>query len=141
MCRAVSLVRRRKDRDLERLKLLEELGSTDVARPSAPAAQGRAGQIARYARFRHVGTFILLLAMGAAAVGAAGIVIACCELFRTDADVAGGILRALAWIIATLTSYGVLKCAGEVLFLLADSAELANSLNERAADVRTDGPR
>ncbi len=126
---------------MERLALLEQLSVRGSARAAAPASEERGGRIARYARFRHVAAFILALALCAAAIGAACAVLETIIMLRGEGDRLAALARVLARVFAALAAYGLLKGIGEALLLLADTAELANSMNERSTSAHADTPR
>ncbi|OQC22225.1 MAG: hypothetical protein BWX69_00076 [Planctomycetes bacterium ADurb.Bin069] len=138
----MSFVRRREDRDLKRLALLERLSGPENGRESVPAPEDLGvRRIARYARFRHVAAFILALALCAAAVGAVGAALEAVVMLRGEGARLAALARVLAWVFAALAAYGLLKGVGEALLLLADAAELANSMHERSTRAPADSAR
>jgi len=122
--------------------LLEQLSVPESARGAVPAPEDPGGgRIARYARFRHVAAFILALALCAAAIGAACAVLEAVIMLRGDGERLAALVRVLARLFAALAAYGLLKGIGEALLLLADTAELANSMHERSTRARADSAR
>jgi len=139
---------KKRDRDLERLAMIERLSRSGAGAGAGPAGAPatRKGPepvaVARYARFRQAAGVLFGLGLLSLVWGAGGVVLAVAGIVGGESTFLAGAARVTLWLFASTALYGILKGLGEALLLWSDLAELVNTgveLSFRERDTK-EGP-